>query len=132
MSSPPDSPAQTGLSFLVITTPEGTRKVPLLAERLLLGRHPTCDIVVEESVVSGRHAELERQPDGSYKIIDLNSSNGLIYEGQRVQQHDLHTGDVLSIGNRVTLGYQVVVPDQPATRQNSQNDSGKTVLLGDT
>ena len=130
MSSPPDSPTQTGLSFLVITTPESTRKVPLTGESLLLGRHPTCDIVIEESVVSGRHARLERCPTG-YAIIDLNSSNGLVYDGQRVQQHELRNGDVLSIGNRVTLGYQVVVPDQPATRQTSPGDSGKTVLLGD-
>ncbi|MEN9217084.1 MAG: FHA domain-containing protein, partial [Gloeomargarita sp. HHBFW_bins_162] len=131
MSSPPDSPAQVGLSFLVITTSEGTRKVPLLAETLTLGRHPSCDIVIEESVVSGRHARLERHPDGRYEIIDLNSSNGLVYDGQRVQRHDLRNGDVLSIANRVTLGYQVVLPDQPATRQHGQADSNKTVLLED-
>ncbi|APB34788.1 ABC transporter ATP-binding protein [Gloeomargarita lithophora Alchichica-D10] len=130
MSSPPDSLAQTGLSFLVITTPEGSRKVPLTAETLLLGRHPTCDIVIEETVVSGRHARLERRLEG-YEIIDLHSSNGLVYDGQRVQQHNLCNGDVLNIGNRVTLGYQVVIPDQPATRQNGQGDSGKTILLGD-
>lgn len=130
MSSPPDSLTQTSLSFLVITTPEATRKVPLTGDTLLLGRHPSCDIVIEETVVSGRHARLERRPEG-YEIIDLNSSNGLTYDGQRVQQHDLRNGDVLSIGTRVTLGYQVVVPDQPATRQNGQGDSGKTILLGD-
>jgi ABC-type multidrug transport system ATPase subunit/pSer/pThr/pTyr-binding forkhead associated (FHA) protein len=130
MSSPPDSLTQTSLSFLVITTPEATRKVPLTGDTLLLGRHPSCDIVIEETVVSGRHARLERRPEG-YEIIDLNSSNGLTYDGQRVQRHNLRNGDVLSIGNRVRLGYQVVVPDQPPTRQNGQGDSGKTILLGD-
>jgi ABC-type multidrug transport system ATPase subunit len=128
MSSPPDSPTQHGLSFLVITTPEGTRKVPLVGESVLLGRHPSCDIVIEETVVSGRHARLERRPYG-YEIIDLNSSNGLVYDGQRVQRHELRHGDVLSIGHRVTLTYQVVAPDQPPTHPHA--DSHETVVLGD-
>ncbi|WP_448380012.1 FHA domain-containing protein [Gloeomargarita sp.] len=130
MSSSPGSRTQPGLCFLVITTPEGSRKVPLVGETILLGRHPSCDIVIEETVVSGRHARLERRPYG-YEIIDLNSSNGLVYEGQRVQRHDLRNGDVLTIGNRVTLSYQVVAPDQPSTCQYEQVESNKTVVMAD-
>lgn len=129
MPSSPDSLASTGLALLEITTPQGTRKVPLVAERILLGRHPACDIVIEESVVSGRHARLERQPDGNYEIIDLDSSNGLFHNGQRVQRHHLRSGDVLTIGNRVTLTYQVLTSDQPATWQNPGDDPHQTVVM---
>ncbi|MCS7030303.1 MAG: FHA domain-containing protein [Gloeomargarita sp. SKYG116] len=130
MPSSSEGLASTGLAFLVITTPQGTRKVPLVAERILLGRHPACDIVIEEGVVSARHARLERQPDGGYEIIDLDSSNGLFHNGQRVQRRQLRSGDVLTIGNnRVTLTYQVMTSDQPATWQNQPGDDHKTVVM---
>ncbi|MEN9259173.1 MAG: FHA domain-containing protein [Gloeomargarita sp. SRBZ-1_bins_9] len=123
------SPLPTGLACLVITTSQDSRKEPLVKERILLGRHPACDIVIEESVVSGRHARLERQPDGSYVIVDLESSNGLYYNGQRVPRHHLRPGDVLKIGNRVTLTYQILSADQPATWQSGGEDPSQTVVM---
>ena len=49
--------------------------VPLVKERMTLGRRPYNDIVVDNLAVSGEHAAL--QAIGTeYYIEDLNSTNG--------------------------------------------------------
>ena len=48
----------------------------LVEERLSLGRNQRNEIVIENTFISGFHAELLRLPDGNYEVIDLKSSNG--------------------------------------------------------
>ncbi len=85
-----------------------------LGDRVVtLGRAPDNDIVLASRFVSGRHARIE--PHGSaHQIVDVGSTNGLLYEGRRLNTnapHLLADGDVLRIGdpatgNFVTLAYR--------------------------
>jgi pSer/pThr/pTyr-binding forkhead associated (FHA) protein len=55
-------------------------------------------IVIQDSMVSGTHAEIKAQGGGHY-VQDLRSTNGTFVNGVRVVQ--LHP---LSDGDRITLG----------------------------
>jgi hypothetical protein len=69
------------------------------SERLLIGRHPRCDLVVSDLSVSRRHAQLTFR-DGVWVIQDLASTNGTSVNGSRVGRITLHAGDVVSLGNQ--------------------------------
>jgi hypothetical protein len=65
-----------------------------------IGRSRECDIVLADSNVSRRHAELRPRGDG-WTIIDLGSTNGVKVNGQAVRPHEPHpvsAGDQLDVG----------------------------------
>ncbi len=55
----------------------------LVSDRLVLGRHPSCEVVLENAVISRQHARMMRQGD-SYVIEDLGSRNGTYVNGEKV------------------------------------------------
>lgn len=65
---------------------------------ITIGRDPDCEIPAPDDAVSRRHAGIERQPDGSYHIIDLGSRNGTAVNGTRVQAAILRDRDLIRIG----------------------------------
>ncbi len=81
-----------------------------------IGRDPNCHICLVSQFVSRRHATLLRLPndDGThrYRIIDgdmngKRSTNGLIINGQKVQEHDLRNGDEIVFGPDVQVTYHL-------------------------
>ncbi len=50
----------------------------------MIGRLPTCDIVLPYPQVSSRHTSVMRSPDGNLLIGDLGSTNGTYVNGQRL------------------------------------------------
>jgi DNA-binding SARP family transcriptional activator len=71
-----------------------------LPERVVLGRHPDCDVVLHDSQVSRRHAEV-RLVSGRHMLLDLSSSNGTWIDDQPVLQHLLSDGDTFRVGDQV-------------------------------
>jgi hypothetical protein len=66
---------------------------------LVLGRALACDITIEDSYASGRHARLYDR-DGHVYIEDLNSTNGTYVNGARVStQQLLRPRDTVRIGD---------------------------------
>lgn len=68
------------------------------AEELVIGRHPTCDVVLAGPAVSRRHARL-RFRDGSWVLQDLDSTNGTWVNDMRVGRCQLRPGDCLELGD---------------------------------
>ena len=58
--------------------------MPMPARALRIGRQHDNDIVLNDLNVSRHHAELRNTGDGSYAIVDLDSSNGTFLNGARV------------------------------------------------
>lgn len=56
---------------------------------LVIGRDVACDIVVNDPYAAARHAELSLDPDGTVRVTDLNTVNGLIVLGERVRRATL-------------------------------------------
>ncbi len=73
--------------------------IPLVS----IGRKEGNYYVINHPTVSSSHAEV-RFENGKYFIKDLNSSNGTMVNGRRVQDQELKHGDVVSFGE-VTLTY---------------------------
>jgi hypothetical protein len=66
---------------------------------LVIGRALACEITIEDSYASGRHARLYDR-DGHVYVEDLNSTNGTYVNGARLTtQQLLHPGDMLRIGD---------------------------------
>ena len=86
---------------LQITEDTQSRIVALGATPLSLGRAPDNDLVLASRFVSGRHARIEPAGAG-HRIVDVGSTNGLLYEGQRVPSHEFADGDVIRIGDPAT------------------------------
>ena len=63
-----------------------------------IGRSPSCDIVLDDPLVSRRHAELRLLPGGRREIVDVGSFNGTFVNGQRVDEAVLARLDLVGIG----------------------------------
>ncbi|WP_055597904.1 ABC transporter ATP-binding protein/permease, partial [Streptomyces hirsutus] len=64
-----------------------------------IGRAADNDLVIDDLVVSRRHAELRALPDGTYEIADLGSHNGTYLNGGPVTSAPVGPGDVVGIGH---------------------------------
>ncbi|MGI6590007.1 MAG: FhaA domain-containing protein [Eggerthellaceae bacterium] len=63
-----------------------------------MGRGADADIAVSDINASRMHAQIQAQPDGSWLISDLDSTNGTKVNGQRVASQILQEGDRITIG----------------------------------
>jgi adenylate cyclase len=77
----------------------GGDNIPLIREKMTIGRRETCDVRMPFPNVSGLHAEL-RFENGYWYVRDMNSTNGVKVNGVRVQDKLLHPKDKLTIGKR--------------------------------
>ncbi|RMG14354.1 MAG: FHA domain-containing protein [Planctomycetota bacterium] len=71
---------QIGLAF--VTGPLAGR-VLSLGGNALVGRHPQCDVVLEDAAVDARHAQLYPAGNG-FQLLDLRSVGGSFVDGLRV------------------------------------------------
>jgi DNA-binding NtrC family response regulator len=77
-------------------------ELPLDRRRWLVGKAPSCDIILPDPHVSAVHCVLERRADGALRVRDCDSKNGTIVDGQAVIAMELRPGAVLVLG-RTTL-----------------------------
>jgi pimeloyl-ACP methyl ester carboxylesterase len=82
---------------LVIHKGDQTWDAQLTKERMTIGRSEDNDICIPDTFVSRHHATIERR-GLSYVIREAQSQNGVWLGRQRVQEHTLSDGDVLSLG----------------------------------
>ncbi|SDG61869.1 FHA domain-containing protein [Pseudonocardia oroxyli] len=103
--------------------------------RLTIGRLPDNDVVLDDLLVSRRHAELHRTGT-SWRIVDLNSGNGTFVNGVRVTTADIGARDVIGIGHALLQlhGDRLVSAEDTGdvgfTVEGASvtTDSGKTLL----
>jgi pSer/pThr/pTyr-binding forkhead associated (FHA) protein len=80
-----------------LVLPDG-RRVAVGSDPLVIGRLPECQVVLQDSNVSRRHAELRRNGDGVI-LTDLGSTNGTRVNGTPVREQLLASGDEVSVGS---------------------------------
>lgn len=86
---------------LIAYIPEGAALARIVApgDRLRIGRAPDADLVLTHASVSRRHAELAPEPDGLWRITDLDSKNGTYVDGARIASTVLARGAWLRFGD---------------------------------
>jgi hypothetical protein len=76
----------------------GGKRLLVPPQGALIGRSREADIVIDDSNVSRRHAELSPGPSG-WRIQDLGSTNGVRVNGRQVDgPHPLESGDRIELG----------------------------------
>ena len=85
----------------------GGDPIPLIRDKLIVGRRESCDIPLCFPNISGRHCELSFR-NGYWYIRDLNSTNGVKVNGTRVKEKLLHPKDEVCISKRrFTINYEL-------------------------
>ncbi|MEU9961043.1 FHA domain-containing protein [Streptomyces sp. NPDC050982] len=95
----PERPSSVSLPAATGTFRQPTTVRPLPARMVRIGRGGDNDLVVDDLIVSRRHAELRAMPDGTYEIVDLGSHNGTFLNGQPVTRAPIDAGDIVGIGH---------------------------------
>jgi ABC transport system ATP-binding/permease protein len=95
----PARPSAVSMPSATGTFRQPTNVRPLSARTVRIGRGPDNDLVIDELVVSRRHAELRALPDGTYEIVDLGSHNGTFLNGRPVDQALVSPRDIVGIGH---------------------------------
>ncbi|WP_405810073.1 FHA domain-containing protein [Streptomyces sp. NBC_00210] len=94
-----DRPSAVSMPSATGTFRAPTTIRPLPARTVRIGRGTDNDLVIDDLVVSRRHAELQALPDGTYEIVDLGSHNGTFLNGQPVDRGQVGAGDIVGIGH---------------------------------
>lgn len=91
---------RTGTAALSIIRGPGIQNpvtIELTKDTTLVGRHPGCDIVLNDPTVSRHHVEL-RRAGGEVTVTDLGSLNGTYINQVPTDRRALADGDTLWIG----------------------------------
>jgi len=107
------SPASSRL--IVRTGPNPGMVFDLTKEVTMLGRDVTNDIVVGDAEISRQHSRVTRTPGGMV-LEDLGSTNGTFINGDRlVSPRVLVSGDMVGMGENVTMTFESTAPEAAAT-----------------
>ena len=72
-------------------------RTPVTKDRFIIGRgKQSSDLTIRDPNVSRQHAMVEFL-NGQYYMVDMGSTNGVEYNGQRIQRRPISEGDVYRI-----------------------------------
>ena len=93
----PDDAAERSPALVMWAGTPREAPYPLVGPRTVIGRAEDCDLRLADPGASRHHAEVLR--GGAWMTVkDLDSTNGTIVNGERVDQADLGDGDEIVIG----------------------------------
>jgi pSer/pThr/pTyr-binding forkhead associated (FHA) protein len=83
----------------------GGDNIPLIRNKLTIGRRESCDICLRFPNISGIHCELTFQ-DGYWLVADRDSKNGVKVNDHKIKKKALRDGDIIAIASRLyTIKY---------------------------
>lgn len=89
-------------------------RYPIMQSLITIGRDPACDLTINDAEVSRRHATL-REEAGLFILEDQGSTNGTQVGGKKIAgPHYLSVGDVIQMGQNVTLTFLELTLDENA------------------
>jgi len=113
---------ERAVAFLELKSgPRSGERLTLRPGRLVIGRHPACDIIIDASAVSRQHAAITIQDGHHTTIEDLRSRNGTVLNGRLLTApQQLADGDQIQICEQLLV---FSVGDRPA-RADSPSNAG--------
>jgi signal transduction histidine kinase len=101
----------TSYELLVIKGPEEGKLHRLEGDEVVIGRDQSCEVSLDDKTLSRQHAKIVRNGN-ELAIEDLDSVNGVLVNGARIER------SVLKVDDRLTLG-NVELQLRPATGEPS-------------
>jgi hypothetical protein len=89
----------------------GSTTYALARPTTTIGRGPDADLRIDDPGISRNHAELRRS-GGDVTVVDLGSTNGVVVDGDRVEQARLRDGARVLLGS-TTMVFHEGRPDRP-------------------
>lgn len=112
--APVNAPQARPATFISISQEDSSREVSITANVTTIGRHAENAVVIEDTTVSGRHAEIHFE-GGKFYLVDLDSSNGTELNGVKVSKSALSDGDSFSCGSvKCTFKFRAPAPAEKA------------------
>jgi predicted component of type VI protein secretion system len=103
MANLAEEDAHVVLGWLSVSPRDGESGVPteyaLDGHEVVIGRAPTCDIVLTDDQIASRRHSVVRFHGDRFAVTDLGSSNGTYVNGT-----EIHGDVVLADGDRITVG----------------------------
>jgi hypothetical protein len=96
---------------------------PLEPPGIVVGRGSDADLRINDPGVSRRHVEFRifpGDPAPQVSVVDLGSTNGMLVNGQRVQQATLDDGATVKIGNTTMTVHYVAAPVDQANGSDGE------------
>ena len=107
-------------SRLVSIGSSDSHEYPLDKQAVAIGSHPSNDVVLDDTMVSRRHATITRKL-GRFELADLGSTNGTLVNGGRVRKPiALKRGDEIKFGS-ARFAFIAGGDPIPAPRRAAQN-----------
>jgi len=91
-------------------------------QTLIIGRHASNQIILNDNFVSRQHAQLIILDNGEVRIKDLGSSNGTFVNGNRINESQLNSGDIVKCAS-VMLDWQNYVAGNNINNANQSASS---------
>jgi len=116
------------MAKLVTDCPVSGQPIEVVKDQSVVGRDPSCEIVVSDGSVSRRHARLERRGT-AWWVVDQASANGTYLNSLRIAEQALKNGQELRFG---ALAFRVDLREDPeatvATPLLPSKDDSATVM----
>lgn len=85
--------------LVALTTEHAGREFVLDRTVVIVGKAAENDVAVDHRSVSRQHCRIVRESDGSWKVFDLQSANGVKVNGEPYGESVLRAGDSLQLGH---------------------------------
>ena len=83
----------------LIAQDEMNTRYPVTRTIWRIGRGKDNELTLDDTSVSRRHAEIHRNANGTFDIIDMNSMNGVYINNEKIGKAILQEGDLIEIGD---------------------------------
>ncbi len=94
----------------LINETENNKRYPITRTIWRIGRGKDNELALDDSSISRRHAEIHRNINGAFDIVDMNSMNGVYINNEKIGKAVLQEGDLIEIGD-IFLKFTQFAPD---------------------
>lgn len=106
--------------LVVLNTDFAGKDFPCTRTEIRIGRTDDNDIALDHRSLSRTHCKLVREENGEWRIIDMQSANGLMVNGEPYAQVTLRPGDVVELGH---VKMKFVGPDDDVALPSTTSSS---------
>lgn len=96
----PHTGRQTGCLVRIHPMDLDNNMIRLSQASMLIGRDPNCDLFLDDTSISRRHAEI-RNTDNGFVLVDHRSTNGTFVDDLRVTEQKLENGARVRFGSHI-------------------------------